>query len=373
MKARTSLGSLGPWMAIALLLTSCSKATAPEVDNGTTPTNESPNSYPPVPRPTTPDEVIPDTSEVYTLVMPIADKGVDFAPTWSDGIFTWRVDIQTQYFSCGTTCDWSGDKPGIYWRGTAASTEMTFENGTVDLRDPEPFYGSSRRIQFVDKGHVLAAPHNPENSDIYFNFFGGYPSVKLTGLFGGSHIVPVTPGFLEKQRRRMYYVAALSCPPITSPVYLKRERFWVRLPLVGNGSNLKSIRVDPGSSFSVSYTRTEGTSTANAKTFTRSINAEVGPETPGNVIGVTLGGSLSEAFETTVTITEEHSSTVTRTMSGIEGKTVIYSVWASVERYSVVDKDGNPYTDRSFTFDDLGTAKIQGEYEWISSTAFPYP
>jgi len=369
MKARTRFGCLGLWMAIALLLTSCSKTTRPDVDPGGGTTEEMPNTYPPVPRPSTPDEVIPDTSDVYTLVMPIADKKVDFAPNWTDGMFTWRVDIQTQYEQCFTTCDWYGDAPGIYWRGPAAASAMTFENGTVDLRDPDPFHDSSRRVQFVNQGIVLAAPINPENTDIYFNFLGHYPSVHLTGLFGGQHSVPVTPGFLEKQRERQYYVAALSCPPITKPVYLKRERFWVRLPLVGNGSNLKSIRVDPGSSFSVSYTRTEGTSTADAYTFTRTLNAEVDL----SAVAAKLGGSLSQAFETTVTINEETSTTVTRTMSGMDGKTVIYSVWASVERYSVVDKDGTPYTDPKFTFADLGTAKIQGEYEWISSTAFPYP
>jgi hypothetical protein len=144
------------------------------------------------------------------------------------------------------------------------------------------------------------------------------------------------------------------------------------LPLLANGSNLKSVRVDPGATFEVSYSRTTGTSDQNSYTFTRTVSGEVALQTPKQVLGAKLGGSLSEAFGSTVTITDEETSEVTRTMTGMDGKTVIYSVWSSVERYSFVDAAGNPYTDLNFTFEDLGNAEIQGEYEWISSTMFDY-
>jgi hypothetical protein len=29
--------------------------------------------------------------------MPIDSKNVDFAATWTEGTFTWDIDIQTQY------------------------------------------------------------------------------------------------------------------------------------------------------------------------------------------------------------------------------------------------------------------------------------
>jgi hypothetical protein len=63
---------------------------------------------------------------------------------------------------------------------------------------------------------------------------------------------------------------------------------------------------------------------------------------------------------------------VTRTLTGLEGKTVIYSVWRSVDRYTIVDENGDPFTDPNFTFADLGMTLVQGEHEWMSSTIFPF-
>jgi hypothetical protein len=77
-------------------------------------------------------------------------------------------------------------------------------------------------------------------------------------------------------------------------------------------------------------------------------------------------------FGTEVSVQAESSYSVSRTFNGIDGKTVVYSVWSSVERYTFVDQNGNPYTDPNFTFSSLGSAVIRGEYEWISSTSFPH-
>ncbi len=360
-------------LAAALLFASCSDSTSPVASNEVP--EDFPTTYPPVPRPSSPDETIPDQSEVYTAISPIAGKDIDFAPVWSAGRFTWNVDIQTQYDRIFG--GWMGDPPGDYWDGTRHNSDLTFEGGGVDLRKPTSF-GTSwgdphpRRILFFEDGAPVATRRNPERAYVLFQF-QGYPELRFNGaLWGGYVIKSVDPAFGERERQRAYYVAAMSCPQLTKPVYIKRERWWTRLPLGGDGNNLKSIRVDPGASFAVSYTRTQGTSYTHSYTFTRTISGEVSVQTPKEIAGAKLGGSLSEAFGSSVEITEEESVEVTRTMTGLEGKTVIYSVWTSVERYTVVDANGNPYTDPNFTFEDLGTAEVQGEYEWISSTAFDY-
>jgi hypothetical protein len=320
--------------------------------------------------------VIPDESEVYTEIVPIEGRNVDFAPLWTAGVFTWDTDIQTQYDKY--IGGWTGDAPGNYWNGTRHNSGLVFEGGNVDLRSPTA-YGTSwgdpdpKRILFVENGTTLDTRRNPDIDGTTFIFTAGYPQKNLDGaLWGGYKTLAVDPLFGERERRRVYYVAATACPPLTNPVYIQRDRFWVRLPLGGDGNNLKSIRVDPGSTFEVSYTRTQGTSYTSSYQFTQTINAEVAVQAPKEVVGAKLGGSLSEAFGTSVSISEESSVTVTRTMTGQEGKTVIYSVWASVERYVFVDADGNAYTDPNFTFKELGSAEIKGEYEWISSTAFDY-
>ncbi|HEU4928936.1 MAG TPA: hypothetical protein VFU38_03835 [Candidatus Krumholzibacteria bacterium] len=371
MKVRALDSTVALLAATVLFATSCSDSTGPDT-GGTPPPQEFPNTYPPIPRPATPDETIPDESEIYEAMAPIAGKAIDFAPYWTEGEFTWNVDIQTQYdrYIGG----WMGDPPGDYWNGTAHSSSLTFEGGVVDLRNPTPF-GTSwgdphpRRVMFIDQGVELATPVNPDRDYVLFQFQSGYPDRRFDdALFGGYWTLAVDPAIGERSRQRAYYVAAMSCGQLEKPVYIKRERFWKRLPLGGDGNNLKSIRVDPGATFEVSYLRKQGTSYQDSYTFTRTLNAEV----PIPYIGAKLGGSLSEAFGSQVTVTEETETTLTKTFTGQDGKTVIFSVWTSVERYSIVHENGDAYTDPSFTFSDLGNAEIQGEYEWISSTAFDY-
>lgn len=358
------------WMATALVLSSCSDATGP-VAGGAPPEEESPGTFPPIPHPAAPDEIIPDESEVYTAIVPIAGKNLDFAPAWTAGVFTWDVDIQTQYKKCLPTCEWYGDAPGDYVDGTAHNSELVYEGGVVNLTSPDIIY-IPRRVLFIQGGTTVATPRNPERNSLDFRYMGDNGTKRYDpALFFGAVHLAVDPGFLETERRREYYVVATACPLLTNSVYLKRDRYWKRLRLGGDGNNLKSIRVDPGSTFEVSYTRTQGTSYSQSQTLTHTLSGEVSLADPSEVVGAKLGKSLSEAFETSIVLTEESSVTVTRTMTGIEGKTVIYSVWTSVEHYEVVDRDGNPYTDPNFTFK-LGSTDIQGEYEWISSTAFDY-
>jgi hypothetical protein len=342
---------------------------------------EVPDGYPAVPEPSDPlDLVQPMYSDTIAVVMPIGGKPVDFAPVWSAGNFTWDVDIQTQTEVCIPVCEWSGDQAGDYWNGTRHSTAMLFEGGVVDLRNPVPTYRGAdvipRQLLFIEDGQLVATPRNPGATVGYFNYMppnqqgGSYPSKTINPcLFTGSRLLNVDKAFWEKSKRRQYYVAATSCPVLTNPVYVKRHRFWERLLIDGK----KSIRVDPGNEFSVAYTKTEGTSSSESKTIAHTLNSSLGASATGQAITGSLGYSLSYTFQTTVTVNEEHSTTVTRTVSGIDGKTVIYSVWSSVELYMIVDAEGNPYTDPNFTFADLGTTEIKGEYEWLSSTIFVQP
>lgn len=381
MKTRTLNPMLVALVGAAILFTSCSQSTAPEPEpepkeNPTV----LPQGYPPVPKPSDPlDLDQPLTSDTLAVVVPIGGKAVDFAPVWSAGNFTWDVDIQTQYEACVPVCEWSADAPGDYWNGTRHTSAMVFEGGVVDLRNPTAAYRGAdviaRQILFIEKGQLVASPGNPGATVGYFNFMppnehgGTYPKKTINpALFIGSTLLYVDPGFLEKQRRRQYYVAATSCPPLTNPVYLKRERFWERLDLDGK----KSVRLDPGASVAVTYTKTEGTSSSESTTIAHTLNGELGGSAAGDMITGSLGYSLSHTFETTVEVTEEESTSVTRTITGMNGKTVIYSMWGSVERYTVVDANGNPYTDPNFTFSDLGDTEIRGEYEWLQSTAFDY-
>jgi hypothetical protein len=378
-----ALGSrlcLAVCVTAGLLLSSCSKnplAPTAAVTNPATP----PDTYPPIPRPTSPSEVTPDTSESYYAIAPIEGKQADFAPTWSEGVFTWHIDVQTIYYDCFLTCQWDSDPPGPYWDGTARNTALVFEGGQVDLRSPDAFPNATRRLQFVSAGKHVDSPVNPDMqpNQVVFSYAGAgthakYPNQTYNAVFGGSKWRNEKPGFLEQQRGARYQLAALSCPKLTNQVFLRRQRFWQRVYLNGQngGGSLKSVIIDPGATYSVTYTRLQGVDNGISDTFTRTISAEVGLSTPEDVADVKLGGSLSDAFATSVTSHQETSTAETQTFNGQDGKTVVYSVWRTVERYTFVDKDGNPFTDPNFTFADLGRAEILGDFERLESTSFPY-
>lgn len=372
MKSRTWVSGLVICAAVALAISSCSKnPAAPKAADIAGP----PDTFPPIPQPPSPNAIIPDTSSVYSADVPIAGKQVDFAPLWSAGTFTWHIEVQTQRGPC-LACT-ASDPPGGYYDGTEPNSALVFESGAVDLRNPIPSgtpgtwdEPQPRRIEFVQSGADVV-PFNPDKNDTYFLYLGYAPKHIVPALFGGYVIRPETPDFGETSRQAEYFVAALSCPRLTNPVFVRRERYWQRVGMNGS-SNLKSIRVDPGTQFQVSYTYSQGVNYSNSYAFTQTLNGEVSVGSNQSVVGAKLGGSLQQTFGTGVSVSRDTTVTVTRTFNGVDGKTVIYSVWTSVERYTFVDKDGNPYTDPNFTFADLGSAVIQGEYEWISSTSFPY-
>lgn len=357
----------------------CSDSTVPDTPE---PGPELTEGYPVVPRPSGPNDFDgPDKSDVNFIVVPLAGKEVDFAPYWTAGTFTWNVDIQTQYESLsGATWRWTGDDPADYWNGTRHTSQMVFEGGVVNLRNPEPFKGTyilepvykwdriPRRLMFFENGNEVAEPYNPiiKTSDFHFQFtpLDGTPDVYFSpGIFVGSQTLDVEDGFNQRNKQRAYYVGITSAPKLTNEVYLMRERFWTRVLVDGT----KSVRVDEGASKSVAYTRTTGTSRTSSYDFAEAtdVTAQL---TPFDV-GLSLSNTITETFSESVEVTEEESEEVTHTVTGLAGKTVIFSVWESVEQYSFTDAEGNPYTDPNYTFD-LAPMPIRGDHEVLQSAIF---
>ena len=333
-----------------------------------TPGTDLPEGYPPVPKPSNANDFdVPDQSESLSAIAPIEGKDIDFAPTWVEGTFVWDIDIQTQYKSYAGQVQ--GDAPGDYWNGTKHTSELVFENGNVDLRSlPRTNYGSQRVI-LIESGSAVEQASNPTvpSGTCSFYFTGGYPEKLFTPcIHNGYDWVEIEDGFNQVDKARVYYVGAVSATPLTNPVFLKRERFWERVAFDSG----KSVRVDPGTTKSVTYGKTTGTSLELSETFTETLTAEDSLEYAG--IGVKLSHSTSEAFGSTRTITEETTVHVTHTVNGLDGKTVIFSVWQSVERYTIVDAEGNPYTDPSYTFEDFGSAEVRGDHEVLQSAIFDY-
>lgn len=376
----------GPWLALILLagmlLPACSDGPAAPGDPG--PEIETTEGYPVVPRPSGPDDFDgPDESERFELIVPIAGKDVDFAPTWTTGTFTWNIDIQTQYETL-TVWGWEpdADPASGYYAGTTPSTALLFEGGAVDLRNPYPKNcyllhepgprvprPIPRRLMLVEGGETLAAPYNPQvnASDCFFDFGPDYgsPDVRFDpGLMVAYWDIDVEPGFNQRHKKRLYYVGITSAPSLTNPVHIKRERYWERVLVDGT----RSVRADEGFSKSVSYTVTHGASMSASETFAET--TEVGASLSPFDVGLSVKDTTERTHGRTSEITEETAVTVTHELSGIQGKTVIFSVWQSVEAYSFVDENGDPYTDPSYTFADLGNLEVRGDHEVLQSAIF---
>ena len=363
-----------------LTLTACSDSTEPPVPE---PETGSAEGYPKVPKPTGPDDFDqPDESERNGVTVSILGKNVDFAPTWSQGVFTWDIDIQTHYETL-TALGWQNkvDPPGNYYSGTARNTALRFEGGVVDLRNPYPQMAyllhdpvpsrkpMPRRLIFVEGGEILAEPYNPKvnASECYFNFGPDYGTHEVTfnpGIFVGVWDLDVEAGFNQRNKKRLYHVAATAAPKLTNAVFIKRERYWKRVLVDG----VKSVRADPGTSKTVTYTSTHGTKMSVSSTFAET--TEVGASISPFDVGVSLNETTERTFGRTSEIAEEESVAVSHQLTGIEGKTVIFSVWESVERYIFVDENGDPYTDPGYTFTDLGDLVIRGDHQILQSAAF---
>ena len=377
-----SVSLLALLLAVPLALTACSGS---DGESPTGPGDDNIEGYPPVPRPTAVDDFdVPDESEIYEVIEPIEGKDVDFVPTYTAGTFTWDIDIQTQYQSFGLNgWEWTGDPPGSYWSGTRHNSQLLFEGGVVDLRNLEPekahidhgdrtiWEPMPRRLTLVENGVVLEDPYNPKITvrDASFWYLPQQRDPHLSfdpPILVAVKLLPIEDTPNQRDKRRTYYVGTTAAPPLTNTVHMKRERWWRRITLGGQ----KSVRVDPGTSREVTYSRTTGMSYATASSFAETMNAsaKVAPYD----VGAEVGYATEEVYTSTREISEEETVEVSHTITGIEGKSIIFSVWQSVERYTFVDENGDPFTDPSYTFKDFGEAVVQGDHEILQSAIFDH-
>lgn len=366
-------------MLLLALLGSCSKNPASNDSNTNPPTSNPPADYPDIPRPASPQNPdVPTTSDTFTTIFPIAGKNVDFVPVINNGTFTWDVDIQTQYdqhcfLGCppGVTVLHVSDPPGDYYNGTRRFSTMVFEGGIVNLTTLNSFQEASnsntgtQRLVFIENGETVQ-PRSPYRNDCWFDWRGNSADKRVTPcLFGGYVTLSVATSFPDIAKWRKYYVAAKSCNTLNNPVYVRRDRFWELVEIDGK----RSILVDPGTRFSVSYTTSRGVSVTESEEFARALDVDLGIEY--SAITTSIGTTLTETVSSQVEVSEQVSVTVEREVTGKDNKTIIFSVWRSVELFTIVDSLGSPYTDPDFSFTDLGYTRIVGDHEWHSSTEFP--
>jgi len=86
-----------------------------------------------------------------------------------------------------------------------------------------------------------------------------------------------------------------------------------------------------------------GTSTTETETFAETVSASGGLDL--GVLTANVSLALSQSFSTSVTIMEARTETFTKMVRGTAGKTVRFMAWESVERYTISDENGAPFSD----------------------------
>ena len=153
--------------------------------------------------------------------------------------------------------------------------------------------------------------------------------------------------------------SASKIAPIVERPYLKRERFWVASPITdtGVGSGPLFWIIDEAISsktFSASYTRGVATTETRTTSFALAVSVEgsMGKASKLKSIAGSLSGSYTQSSESSKTVSEATETKTTTTIEGIAGKEILLQVWHLVERYTITDRNGEPFQDPNYRFKD---------------------
>jgi hypothetical protein len=152
---------------------------------------------------------------------------------------------------------------------------------------------------------------------------------------------------------------------LNSAPNLRRDRFWVRRPLEGGVGNFLLLIGDTQGEITTTYT--SGSSTTETEEFGRTVTASAGLDFGKLSLGVEV--SISRTFSTSVTVSSESSESFTKTVFGEDGKIVQFQVWELVERYTITDPAGEPFTDPAFAFEPV-EFHIRGVAVALDATKF---
>ena len=306
----------------AFFVAGCSDSPEPEESGGGgTPYTDVPE----IPEPTTPGGETGAISDTVTVIVPLTTH---YRPMVRSAFSRWGLSTrccQRPVIISDWTCTnwviivgmqemWSDALPELNIDQCAG---LVGEADPVSISRPDPW----QRFLLVEDGQVIQ-PEEGDSGDetIWYN--------------DDQFIIRMAQIRLHWQTRA-----------IAERPHLRRDRFWVRQPLLDVGNFLILVGDVEGS---ISTTRTWGSSTTETEEFGRSVTASSGLNFGALSLGVEV--TLSQTFSTAVTVSEETSDTFSQTVTGEDGKIVHYQVWQLVEYYTITDADGAPFTDPNYTF-----------------------
>ncbi|NNE44812.1 MAG: hypothetical protein HKN12_11450 [Gemmatimonadetes bacterium] len=359
-----------PAIAIALtfFVASCGNdPTAPDVpDEPEGPGEGAEADIPEIPKPTSASSDTPMQSEILEVV---ALNKADFVGTVTSGVADWELHRRGR--ACGWPAGfiWDPDPDIIVTANAHHSSNLVFFGKGLQANG----YIKPWRVVWMEGGEFVDPRYGGEPGGgwdntvervgLGFNSWDGVPNPGCGGLLDIGNLFPW----------EFYWI--LDCPRMTSPVYIKRERFWSRVPVDGGGAMFARLDGE-GTSFEIETSYTRGVNETNTMAYARTVSVGVdgGATTPVVSLTTAVEESIEFSFSTEVEVSLEESVAYTQGVEGRAGKIVIFMLWELVERYSVVDAEGNPYTDPSFEFDpNSGAAEVRGVALALDATEFDAP
>lgn len=349
-------------LLVVPLVFGCIDSTAPKTTpSATTSATPSTDSLPPIPRPSSLTDFGPSTSEVQTEIRPLEG---DFDPQIDTVTADWAIEAVRWGGTLGSGLSLTPTVgcAAMVFEGTAASDRLA---NSVSQSCPE----SDVNFGFPTVGTVSAGtPLLPDPDSL---------PRRLIWLDGAA--TPASLGTFTRLLQRLgtcttfgacwqtdVVTYTLRWPQATKPVYVRRDRWWERRPLLGDGS--QGLILEGPVTRTVSFTYSSGSTTTNTQEFARSITAEAGLSY--GAFSASVSATLSQTFTTSVEVRRDTTVSVTEELSGEAGVARVMTFWVLMQRYTITDADGNPYEDDNYR---IPTYQLSdpGEITALVATDFP--
>jgi len=344
-------------LAVALPL-GCGDSTGPEDQTG-------PESLPEIPRPLSLTDLGANKSEVFTEVRRLQG---DFVPILDEVTADWAI---TAVRSTGQFSDFStsplGSCPAPVFEGHSPSTQLA--NAIEHTCAVRFTYGGFLTADGAAKVPA-GSPLVPDSLPRHVVWWEGASAAEAVTSFSnvltrdaicsvGSSVGPCT------QQDVVTY--QLRWPHVTKDVYVRRDRWWERRPLLGDDSEIFILEGPVTRSVSFSYS--SGSTTENTEEFARSLTVEIGGS--WDFFSAKVSGTLSQTFTTRVEVRADTTVSVTEELAGEPGIARVMTFWVLVDEYTITDAEGNPYSDPNYVIAPL-QFRDQGRITALLATDFTF-
>lgn len=158
--------------------------------------------------------------------------------------------------------------------------------------------------------------------------------------------------------------------------YIRRTRFWA-VQKWESGATVQ--RIDGDNEVQMTTTYTTGCENTQTESFAYTLGGSVGGTL--EVLSATIEASMTKTFETSVTVSNQQQTSVTKILKGDAGKITCHVMWVLIERYTFVDDEGNRFGDPNYVFhegftdpftDEVYDFEIQGKQEHLAKYIFDH-